>query len=49
MDIVASLSAEAFYASAGYVKVSEEMRPSRGGPMMGACTMRKALLANRNR
>jgi GNAT superfamily N-acetyltransferase len=44
INIEASLSAEAFYASAGYRKLSEEMRPSRGGLMMGACMMRKDLL-----
>jgi hypothetical protein len=44
MNIETSLSAEAFYVSAGYRKVSEEMRPSRGGLMMGACMMRKELI-----
>jgi GNAT superfamily N-acetyltransferase len=44
MNIEASLSAEAFYASAGYRKMSDEMRPTRGGLMMGACMMRKELL-----
>jgi GNAT superfamily N-acetyltransferase len=48
IEIEASLSAEAFYASAGYRKISEEMRPSRGGLMMGACIMRKELFANRH-
>jgi GNAT superfamily N-acetyltransferase len=43
MDIEASLSAEAFYASAGYRKISEELRPSRGGLMMNACIMRKEI------
>jgi GNAT superfamily N-acetyltransferase len=43
MKIEASLSAEAFYASAGYRKITEEIRPSRGGLMMGACMMRKEL------
>jgi GNAT superfamily N-acetyltransferase len=43
MNIEASRSAEAFYASAGYRKLSEEMRPSRGGLTMGACMMRKEL------
>jgi ribosomal protein S18 acetylase RimI-like enzyme len=43
IDIEASLSAVGFYASAGYIKTSEEMRPSRGGLMMGSCMMRKAL------
>jgi GNAT superfamily N-acetyltransferase len=41
MNIEASLSAEPFYASAGYKKVSEAMRPSRGGLMMGTCLMHK--------
>ena len=41
MVIEASLAAEAFYVSAGYTKTSEDLRPSRGGLMMGACMMRK--------
>jgi GNAT superfamily N-acetyltransferase len=43
IDIVSSLSAAPFYASAGYKKSSEELRPSRGGLMMAACIMRKEL------
>ena len=38
-----SLSAEAFYLSCGFRKVSEEVRTSRGGLIMGACMMRKEL------
>ena len=44
LNIEASLSAEAFYVSAGYKRVSLEMRPSRGGLMMDACFMRKDLI-----
>ena len=43
LEIEASLSAEIFYASHGYRKASEQMRPSRGGLMMAACFMRKDL------
>jgi ribosomal protein S18 acetylase RimI-like enzyme len=40
----ASLSAEAFYISCGFRKVSEEERTSRGGLMMAMCLMRKELV-----
>jgi GNAT superfamily N-acetyltransferase len=43
IKIEASLSAEPFYFRAGYRKVSDEIRPSRGGLTMGACMMRKEL------
>ena len=43
LEIEASLSAEIFYASHEYRKVSEQMRPSRGGLIMAACFMRKDL------
>jgi ribosomal protein S18 acetylase RimI-like enzyme len=42
--IESSLSAEAFYVSCGFRKVSEEKRTSRGGLLMGACMMRKELV-----
>ena len=43
----ASLSAEAFYVSCGFQKVSEEERVSRGGLMMDTCMMRKEFVANK--
>ncbi len=43
----ASLSAQAFYISCGFRKVSEEERASRGGLMMGTCLMRKDLAENK--
>ena len=43
----ASLSAQAFYLSCGFQKVSEEGRASRGGLLMGTCLMRKELVESK--
>jgi putative acetyltransferase len=43
VDINASCPAETFYARAGYTKIAERKRASRGGLMMNACIMRKEI------
>jgi GNAT superfamily N-acetyltransferase len=43
IDINASCPAETFYARAGYTKIAERTRASRGGLMMNACIMRKEI------
>jgi GNAT superfamily N-acetyltransferase len=43
IDINASCPAETFYTRAGYIKIAERKRASRGGLMMNACIMRKEI------